>query len=366
MADAMPNAHAIAYYLPQYHPFPENDEHWGTGFTEWANVVRAKRLFPGHDQPHLPTDLGFYDLRVPEVRAQQRDLALEAGISAFAVYHYWFEGRRLMHRPVDEMFADPVHPVKNLLCWANGSWTLEWRGRENVTTIEQTYSETDDWKHSELLAERFICNERYFTHEGRPVFLVYEPYALPERARMVRILREVCGAHGVELLVGGCVAFNDSKDVRELGLDFEVRWAPDWMLIREAFDPRVQRILSLQSRFLSKRWPRFRHNDAFSYQRVIDAHLASTQPAWPTCESAFPSWDNTARRSFGDAVIVTDPSPAEFTRWLRALRDRLRPTDPPFVFINAWNEWAEGCHLEPDETWGHAWLDACREVFTAL
>src|SRR5258706_11945785 len=122
---ALSSLRTIAFYLPQYHPIPENDQWWGPGFTEWRNVTNARPLFPGHYQPHLPADLGFYDLRVPEVRAQQRVMALSAGISAFALYHYWFEGKRLMDRPVDDFFADPEHDVKYLLCWANESWTLE-------------------------------------------------------------------------------------------------------------------------------------------------------------------------------------------------------------------------------------------------
>lgn len=355
-------AKAIAFFLPQYHPFPENDAHWGTGFTEWNNVVRARPLFPGHHQPHLPADLGFYDLRVPEVRQQQRGMALSAGISAFALYHYWFHGRRLMHRPIEECFSDPTHDVRYLLCWANENWTLEWRGKDDITTITQEYSPEDDVEHAQHLTERYFTNERYFRLDGRAVFLIYNPHLLPDATRTVATFREVAGRHGVELLLGGCVAFEE-HDIREWGLDFSVRWAPNWLAIHGARDPRLTRLLRLESRVLSRRWPRFRNNLVFDYAGVRDEHLKAGRPSWPTCESAFPTWDNTARRSHGNALIVHGTSPQAFEEWLRALVLRLRPADPQLVFINAWNEWAEGCHLEPDDRWGHQWLERCSNVF---
>lgn len=355
-------AEAIAFFLPQYHPFPENDAYWGTGFTEWNNVVRARPLFPGHYQPHLPADLGFYDLRVPEVREQQRDLARSAGISAFALYHYWFHGRRLMHRPIEDCFTDPPHDVRYLLCWANESWTLEWRGSDDYTTISQEYSAEDDVRHARHLAERYFVNERYFRLDGRAVFLIYNPHLLPDPARTVATFREAASQRGVELLLGGCVAFEE-QDVRAWDLDFSVRWAPNWLAITRAHDPRLSRLVSLESRMLSRRWPRFRNNTVYDYDLVREEHLKPGKSVWPTCECAFPTWDNTPRRAHGDAIIVQGASPEGFERWLRALVERLRPADPELVFINAWNEWAEGCHLEPDDRWGHQWLERCQNVF---
>lgn len=353
----------MAFYLPQYHPFPENDQHWGTGFTEWNNVVRARPLFPGHHQPHLPADLGFYDLRVPEVRHQQLEMALSAGISAFAMYHYWFHGRRLMQRPIDDFFQDPVHDVKYLLCWANESWTLEWRGQDDVATIEQGYSEEDDATHAKVLTEKYFANERYFRVEGRAVFLIYNPHLLPNPVATVAAFREAAAAAGVDLLLGGCVAFQEDTDVRDWGLDFSVRWAPNWLTIQRARDDKLSPLLKAESRLLAKWWKRFRNNTVYDYDRVRDEHLGQPKLEWPTCESAFPTWDNTARRAHGDAIIVRGATPAAFEQWLRALVARLRPSDPPLVFVNAWNEWAEGCHLEPDDRWGQQWLERCRRVF---
>ena len=357
-------AEAIAFYLPQYHPFPENDQHWGVGFTEWNNVVRARPLFPGHYQPHLPADLGFYDLRVPEVRAQQRELAASAGISAFALYHYWFEGKRLMDRPVDDFFSDDVSDLKYLLCWANESWTLEWKNQQDWTTIAQTYSAADDRVHAEHIVTHYMLSGRYFEYDSRPVFLVYNPFELPEDARMVRVLREVAAAHGLDPLVGGCVAFEEGADPRQIGFDFSVRWAPNWILLRQAHHARLQRVTKIQNKLLSKRWPRFRHNEVFEYAAIIREHLSVAKQPWPTCDTVFPSWDNTARRAHGDAIVVVENDPEQFEAWIRSAVGRLRPGDPNLVFINAWNEWAEGCHLEPDAQFGHQWLEACRHVFT--
>ena len=169
----------IAFYLPQYHPFPENDRWWGAGFTEWRNVVKARPLFRGHYQPHLPADLGFYDLRVPEVRQQQAALAERYGLSGFCYYHYWFNGHRLMQRPVEEMLASGKPDFPFMLCWANENWTRAWDGGEQEVLIRQEYSEEDDRAHIRYLLDEVFRDPRYIRVDGKPLYV----YLFPDMQR---------------------------------------------------------------------------------------------------------------------------------------------------------------------------------------
>src|SRR5215475_4957626 len=178
----------VAFYLPQYHPIPENDEWWGTGFTEWTNVVSAKPVFAGHYQPHLPADLGFYDLRLPEVRQAQADLARNHGIHGFCYYHYWFQGRRLLRRPFDEVLRSGQPDFPFCLCWANENWTRVWDGSDKKLLIEQTYSADDDLAHIRWLAPAFR-DPRHIRVEGKPLFLVYRARKLPDPLRTTSLWR---------------------------------------------------------------------------------------------------------------------------------------------------------------------------------
>ena len=179
----------IAFYLPQYHPFPENDRWWGAGFTEWRNVVKARPLFRGHYQPHLPADLGFYDLRVPEVRQQQAALAERYGLSGFCYYHYWFNGHRLMQRPVEEMLASGKPDFPFMLCWANENWTRAWDGGEQEVLIRQEYSEEDDRAHIRYLLDEVFRDPRYIRVDGKPVFAVYRSALFPDMRRTIEVWR---------------------------------------------------------------------------------------------------------------------------------------------------------------------------------
>lgn len=198
----------IAFYLPQYHPFPENDRWWGAGFTEWRNVVKARPLFRGHYQPHLPADLGFYDLRVPEVRQQQAALAERYGLSGFCYYHYWFNGHRLMQRPVEEMLASGKPDFPFMLCWANENWTRAWDGGEQEVLIRQEYSEEDDRAHIRYLLDEVFRDPRYIRVDGKPVFAVYRSALFPDMRRTIEVWREEAAARGAELYLCRVESFN--------------------------------------------------------------------------------------------------------------------------------------------------------------
>jgi lipopolysaccharide biosynthesis protein len=189
-------ARFIAFYLPQYHPIPENDEWWGRGFTEWMNVSRAKPLFDGHYQPHLPAKLGFYDLRVPEVRQAQADLARRHGIEGFCYWHYWFEGKRLLERPFNEVLSSGQPDFPFCLAWANETWSRRWLGEDKDILQEQTYSLEDDLDHITWLMEAF-ADPRYIRVHGRPLFLIYKPFDLPDPERTTETFRSECVRNGV-------------------------------------------------------------------------------------------------------------------------------------------------------------------------
>jgi lipopolysaccharide biosynthesis protein len=229
---------AIAFYLPQFHPIPENDAWWGKGFTEWTNVVKAKPLFGKHYQPHLPADLGFYDLRLPETRQAQARLAQEAGLYGFCYYHYWFHGYRLLERPFNEVLASGEPDFPFCLCWANETWSRDWIGQERDILIQQTYSEEDDRQHACWLSRVFL-DHRYITHKGRPVFLLYSVPRHPNAARFCEILRETCRQSGTQnpYLIGvdGHCPF---QDTRKQGFDTTLHFEPQLSALPECFSDR--------------------------------------------------------------------------------------------------------------------------------
>jgi 2-polyprenyl-3-methyl-5-hydroxy-6-metoxy-1,4-benzoquinol methylase len=340
-------AKALAFYLPQYHPIPENDEWWGRGFTEWTNVTRAKPLFPGHYQPHVPSEFGYYDLRLPEVREAQAELAAEHGISGFVYYHYWFNGKRLLERPFVEVLESGSPDFPFALCWANEEWTRNWDAQTGTVLMPQEFSDEDDLAHIRYLVEAFK-DERYITIDGRPLMLVYRPQQLPDPKRTFRIWRDEAKKLGIPDLYlcyveswgpppGGPQAF---------GMDASVGFMP--VTGDQVFTPvdgtRGQRIID--------------------YWSSVEKQMRRTQPQdYKRFPSVMVGWDNTARRPYG-ATIFEGASPDLYERWLdwtvRTVADV--PEEENYVFIVAWNEWAEGNHLEPDQRYGRAWLEATKAI----
>ena len=348
----------IAFYLPQFHPIPENDEWWGRGFTEWANVVRARPRFRGHEQPHLPADLGFYDLRMPEARAAQADLAQSHGIDGFCYYHYWFGDRRLLERPFDEVLAsgEPTHPF--CLCWANESWTRSWDGRTGSVLMRQDYT-THEREHTTWLMRAF-ADERYIRVDGKPLFLVYRASDLPDPLRITRMWRDAARAAGLgELLLCRVESFTTERThPGALGFDAAVEFAPDWQIVSD---------LALQS--AQQPWRRLRRRlsspsfEAIDYADLLQRMLAKPHPGYLRFPCVAPAWDNSARKANG-ALVVRGSTPALYGEWLTAAANKAdqTPGGESLVFVNAWNEWGEGAHLEPSQQWGRAYLEAHREV----
>ncbi len=356
-AEAASGLRTLAFHLPQFHPTPENDEWWGTGFTEWTNVAKAVPAFPGHYQPHLPADLGFYDLRLPEARQAQADLARAYGISGFLYYHYWFTGRRVLNRPVDDILSTGQPDFPFCLCWANENWTRTWDGGSNQILLEQRYSDADDEAHIRHLLP-FLTDRRYIRVDGRPFLLIYRTELLPDPARTADIWRSIALREGVgELFLARVESLAQDKDPRTMGFDASVEFAPDWRAVpRDPLGRRDQ----LRAKF--GLIPRGRlENKVLEYDTLVERMLAKPIPAYTRYRCVTPGWDNSARRKQGATMFINN-TPEVYGRWLQtsaiAETQSGRPADQQLVFINAWNEWAEGNHLEPDRRWGRAFLDA--------
>jgi lipopolysaccharide biosynthesis protein len=334
-------ARLVAFYLPQFHPIPENDAWWGQGFTEWTNTCKAKPLFPGHYQPHVPADLGYYDLRLPEVRKAQAEMARAYGVSAFCYYHYWFAGRRLLERPFDEVLASGEPDFPFCLCWANQSMTGVWHGAPDRILIEQTYPGKEDHAaHFAALLPAFR-DPRYLRVDGKPMFVIFAPMRIPDVIRVCESWRQMARAAGLPgLHLVGC-AYANKMVPPTLGLDAAVTTLLP-PLRKEIPDgqPLIHR-----------------------YADIIPTLIPERRPDIDTYPCVVPNFDNTPR-SGANGLILHDSTPELFGRHLRHALEVAGQSarDERFVFVKSWNEWAEGNHLEPDVRFGRGYLEEIRKA----
>lgn len=356
-----PNApKTIAFYLPQFHPFKENDEWWGKGFTEWTNVAKALPQFIGHYQPRLPSDLGYYDLRLTEVMKEQINMAKQHGIDAFCFHYYWFDGHRLMEHPIEKYLA----LVEELdfpfcLCWANENWTRRWDGSESDVLMAQNHSEQDTEKvFYDLL--RYMKDDRYIKVNGKPMLVIYRPDIIPNISQMSEQLNSLAqkeGFKGIHLVATNAFGFDDFKSI---GFNAIVEFPPH-NVSSECINHEVDTI-----------YQNFGGN-VFSYKDVVRYSLDRLrQKESDQCESnenyyptVMTGWDNSARKP-GKGHIFHDAEPLKFYEWFRGCYEwasKNHKKDEQFIFINAWNEWAEGTYLEPDKKFGYAYLNSIRSSF---
>jgi len=368
----------VAFYLPQYHPIPENDRWWGKGFTEWTNVSKAKPLFKGHYQPHLPGELGFYDLRLQDIRQRQAEMAANNGIYGFCYYHYWFNGKRILERPFKEVFETGKPNFPFMLCWANENWTRVWDGDEKEILLRQEYNLEDDRRHIQSLIPYFR-DERYIRIQEKPVFVVYKSVLIPNPAQTIAIWREEAKLAGLDLYICRIDSFgNEGPDYMKAGFDAAIEFQPFSETLgsfrRDILSPRFKK--SMVSRAILK-WYHIsgKKEDENILLKKVFSHIDYNEYVdylikvykYPKEYTRFPgitpSWDNTARR--GElSFIFKNSNPEKYREWLRFLRDGFQPpsADENLIFINAWNEWAEGNHLEPDIKWGNKYLEATRDI----
>ena len=341
---------------PQYYPTAENDAWWGKGFTESTKVVEGRPLFHGHYQPQLPADLGFYDLRVPEARQAQAQLARQYGIHGFCYYHYWLDGRRLLDRPFAEVLASGKPDFPFCLCWANHNWTRRWDGLNSEVLIAQNHTLAGDRAMIRELMPAFR-DPRYIRVRGRPLFLVYRASELSDPRAVALAWREEAVAAGLPGLYLVRAEVHDDahtqQDPAQIGFDAAYEFPPHGIRVAKpssatpGLDPAFSGL-------------------AYEYAEVARDFATRPTPNYRRFHAVMPSWDNTARVG-RRAHMAVNSSPEAYRSWLEIVSNRTRREqegDERLVFINGWNEWAEGCHLEPDRRHGLAWLEATRAALS--
>lgn len=365
----------IAFYLPQFHCIPENDEAYGKGFTEWTNVKKAKPLFYGHNQPRVPLNGNYYTLTDDEVMVKQAELAKQYGIYGFCYYHYWFkDGKKLLEKPIEAMLKNKAVDMPFCLCWANENWSKRWDGGNNELIVEQDYGDITEWKkHLEYLVG-FFKDERYITINGAPLFIIYKPELMPNCKAWVQFIHNEIKNYGFRDIV---IAVQYPKyylngyqrDIFDYFIDFE----PAYTRIEEEIASRstgVQSIYKLVrktplkkigikifSLFHKKQNNKLEIREyAKDWEKIINRDYSDSK----VIPGAFVDWDNTPRNKAG--LAYKGANPEDFGKYLSKLVDIVSKRNEKCFFINAWNEWAEGAYLEPDENFGYGYLEAIKKL----
>ena len=346
----------IAFYLPQFHSIPENSAWWGEGFTEWTNVTKALPRFVGHVQPRLPADLGFYDLRNPDVLHRQAALARRYGIGGFCFHHYWFNGRQLLEAPLQLLLDDPSVDLPFCINWANENWTRSWDGLEDDVLLAQTHSPKDDREFADSLV-KIVRDPRYIRVDGRPLIMIYRPGLLPEPVATMRRWRSEFGRAGESNPYIVMAQAFDETDPRVHGVDAAAQFPPQKLALTRSIrsglggvDPSFEGVI-------------------LDYGGVAQRAASVSSPPYRLFRTVCPSWDNEPRKP-GRGLILANSTPAKYGAWLTAachsaIAESGHP-DERIVFINAWNEWAEGAVLEPDRHFGHAYLAETARVLSSI
>ena len=384
----MSKARIIALYLPQFHPIPENDRWWGPGFTEWTNVAKARPLFKGHVQPKLPADLGFYDLRLPETREAQARLAREAGIEGFCYYHYWFGGKQLLERPFNEVVTSGKPDFPFCLCWANHSWSNKtWNRKSNLQAnsmlMEQTYPGIeDDTAHFMSLLHAFK-DPRYIRVDGKPVFFLYNPWEHTRVKEWIQTWRNLAQEHGLEGLY--LVSMCDSTLTFRLNTDgTRTRVLPDLESSAELFQSVLDMGFDAVNSFGRRRGEMLatgKYTDiiktilrkaglpagtTYDYAKTVKGFFAPEDRWENVFPTVMPNWDRSPRATSWDGIYV-NATPKKFEEHISRALDLVRDKDPEhrIVILKSWNEWGEGNYVEPDQEFGHGWLDAIKKALNS-
>lgn len=376
-------ARIIAYYLPQYHPIPENDEAWGPGFTEWTNVAQAKPLFKGHYQPRIPADLGFYDLRLPEIREQQAQMAREAGIEGFCYYHYWMgNGKLLLQRPFEEVLHSGKPDFPFCLCWANHEWTTKtWQnGGETKMIAPMIYGGEEDYTaHFNYVLPAFK-DHRYITIDGLPIFCIYDPYRYKDVTRFIEVWRKLADKNGIPGIHFTAMINNTSTVKRREDGSLE-RILPDLESSAGVYDSILSlgfdsitsygkaraEMMSLGkyrrniSKFLHKHFPVLPAL-RYDYPKTIKYFFAP-EDAWENVfPTIIPQWDRTPRAGRGEGIYINS-TPENFKKHIEDALNIVSGKVPEhrLIFLKSWNEWGEGNYVEPDIKYGHGYLEALKQ-----
>jgi len=343
----------IAFYLPQFHPFEENNQWWGKGFTEWTNVGKAKPLFDGHYQPHCPIHLGYYDLRITENMIEQAELAKNYGISGFAYYVYWFNGKTIMEKPLNNMLKEPRVDMPFCIAWANENWTRRWDGLEEDILISQKHSLADSMEFLKHMQKYFLDN-RYICHENKPIIIIYRADIIPDISLTIKHWREMAVEMGFAGLYLVAAQTFGIKDPTDLGFDAAVEFPP-----HDVHSKDVQEIhTGINNEFTGC---------IYDYREIVSNKLNDSDPAYNQHYTCMFGWDNVARKE-KQGNIFSMFSLGSYQNWLhnnlsKTIKMATNKINYPLIsFVNAWNEWAEGTHLEPDQAFGYGYLESTHAI----
>lgn len=362
----------IAFYLPQFHAIPENDQWWGEGFTEWTNVKNAGPLFDGHLQPRVPLEGNYYNLLDDKVKEWQIRIAKENGIYGFCFYHYWFGGKLMLEKPLEQFLANKTLDIPFCMCWANPPWTKIWAGKGSEILIDQDYGDEQQWeKHFDYLLP-FLKDERYIKEEGSPILVIYSPAEIPCLEQMISYIRKRAyleGFPGIKLLYQYYLNKNDEKKILPL-FDYCIRFQPIYALNQLESKGLKGQIVKIAKKadnlfaHIFKKHPgdrllRLRISDYdIVWKQILDERYLNSK----IVPCAFVSWDNTPRRGNAGRVIIGS-NPQKFKSYLQKLIAKAEDQcSSDFIFITAWNEWSEGSYLEPDTINKYDYLESVKQA----
>ena len=377
-------ARVIAYYLPQFHPIPENDKYWGKGFTEWTNVAKAKPLFKGHYQPRIPADLGFYDLRLPEVREQQAQMARKVGIEGFCYWHYWFgNGKRLLQRPFNEVLQSGKPDFPFCLAWANHSWkTTTWEngGKDRMIVKQRYLGEEDYTMHFQEVLPAFR-DKRYITIEGKPLFAIFDPYNFQDVSNFIKTWQRLAKGNGLKGIY--FIAMSNSTSTLQRNADGTLkRVAPNLQSSERVYNDLLNlgfnginsfgksraemlymgKYMRAVKKLLHQYLP-FLPTHCINYEKITQ-HFFAPEDNWQNVyPSIFPQWDRTPRAGNSEGVYI-NATPTGFKKHIQDALNIIKNKDVEhqILFLRSWNEWGEGNYVEPDLKYGHGFLDAIKET----
>ena len=348
----------IALYLPQFHSIPENDEWWGKGFTEWKNVEKAKSLFKGHNQPRVPLNENYYNLLDDNTFKWQINLAKKYGIDGFCFYHYWFNGKLLLEKPLENYLANKELDLPYFFSWANEPWTRSWDGGNRTVLVGQAYGGMDDIINHFNYMLPFFHDSRYMKIDNKPIFVLYRAETISYLQEMIQKWNDLAQKNGFEgiLFVESLNVFQGEKYCDDTNACFYME--PMWVhRIKDSIIKRVFRHISwlLSNTSITK----------IDYETSMKKIVSCEKISEKRYAGFFVDWDNSPRRGGKGSVIYTNTSTILFEKYLAKQMTKMKKFNCPFLFINAWNEWAEGTYLEPDNTNGYAFLEAikhCKET----
>lgn len=364
------NIKTIAFYLPQFHQIKENDEWWGEGFTEWTNMKKAGPLYENHYQPRIPLNNNYYDLTDVETLKWQAALANKYGVDGFCIYHYWFNGKMLLEKPIEILYKNPDINIEYCICWANESWTNAWVSSQNKVLIEQTYGDEEEWKAHFDYFLKFFCDKRYIKHEGKPVLVIYRPELIPNLNQLLEYWNKLAIENGFDGLCfgyqqSGLDDLNKDNSMFDLDIEYQPKYALKDKDEKNLVRKKIRNIVDKLNQTLFKNHIIQRNTESvriYQYKDIWDNVIARRAKSKKSVAGAFVDWDNTPRRGT-NGLVFDGASPEMFEKYIKMQYRNIKNNyQQPYLFIFAWNEWAEGGYLEPDEKHGYGYLQALKNA----